>query len=215
MTYNYIFKIIVVGNNNVGKSSIIRTFEDGFYDSTYHSTIGIDFSIKILQLENTCVKLQIWDTAGSERFRSIVNNYYRDCIGIFIVFDKTNRKSFESVTSWYENALEHVTHTPEELTFVLVGNKNDLQPQQVSEAEIEELAKNLNMTYFDASAQTRYNIDEMFMNMAEKIYEKVENNIVFLEPEHKKITPFHIVDRSPSISSVSLKRHMGKCCVII
>tara|TARA_B100001029_G_C15047209_1_gene448029 strand:- start:1335 stop:1967 length:633 start_codon:yes stop_codon:yes gene_type:complete len=208
--FKYIFKLIIIGNNNVGKSSIIKSFNNDYFDQKYHSTIGIDFASKIIKLEdNTVVKLQIWDTAGTERFKSIVRNYYRGCIGGIIVFDVTNRQSFDNVIMWYNDLLMHTNKKAGELTILLVGNKNDLEKRVISQSEASNLAYDLKIPYLETSAKLNENIDEIFYTVSDNIYEKIKNNEVFVE-EHKIFNKFQIKESNSS----SRLKNITKCCVI-
>ena len=208
--FKYIFKLIIIGNNSVGKSSIVKSLNGDYFDCQYHSTIGIDFASKILTLSDDApVKLQIWDTAGTERFRCIVRNYYRDCIGGIIVFDITCRRSFGNVKSWYVDLLEHTNKTPGELTIVLVGNKNDLDNRVVSEEEAESLASELGMSYIETSAKLNTNITNLFHLVSENIYNKIINDEMEVD-ESVMINRFNIAEST----STSRFRKLASCCVI-
>ena len=208
--FKYIFKLIIIGNNNVGKSSIVKALNGDYFNHQYHSTIGIDFASKILTLsDDTPVKLQMWDTAGTERFRCIVQNYYRDCIGGIIVFDITSSRSFGNVKSWYDDLLNHTNKNPGELTIVLVGNKNDLDNRVVSEAEAKSLASELGISYIETSAKLNTNIINLFHLVSNNIYNKIINNEVEVD-ESIMIDKFKIAE---SIST-SRFRKFASCCVI-
>ena len=208
--FEYIFKLIIIGNNSVGKSSVVKAFNGDYFDCKYHSTIGIDFASKIVTLsEDTEVKLQIWDTAGTERFRCIVQNYYRDCIGGIIVFDITSRRSFGNIKSWHNDLLEHTNKNPGELTIVLVGNKNDLDNRAVSEEEAELLASELGISYIETSAKLSTNIYNLFHLITENIYNKIINNEIDVD-ETIMVKKFKI---AKSISTSRFRMLTG-CCVI-
>tara|TARA_B100001123_G_C15334006_1_gene1032153 strand:- start:4309 stop:4992 length:684 start_codon:yes stop_codon:yes gene_type:complete len=225
--YHYIFKLIVVGNNNVGKSSIVKSFTNHDFRKEYHSTIGIDFSSKIIQLkrrkrdndnitdiENQFpVKLQIWDTAGSERFTSIVRNYYRNCLGIFIVFDVTDRKSFNKVQSWYEDVITYSNKEIHELSIVLIGNKSDLEIKRVvSYEEAIELASHLKIHYIEVSAKYNINIPDMFQYVSNDLFSKIENHQIQLDDSIKPNMKFLELKEQPSVSH--FRKLTGNCCVI-
>jgi len=208
--FKYIFKLIIIGNNSVGKSSIVKAFNGDYFDHQYHSTIGIDFASKILTLsDDTPVKLQIWDTAGTERFRCIVRNYYRDCIGGIIVFDITSRTSFENVKPWYDDLLKYTNKNPGELTSVLVGNKNDLDNRVVSETEANTLASDLGMSYIETSAKLNTNITNLFHLVSDNIYNKIINDDIEMD-DSIMINRFNIAEST----STSRFRKFASCCVI-
>ena len=184
--YNYLFKTIIVGDNGVGKSSIIRTYIEDTFVINYNSTIGIDFHIKVVEHDNKKIKIHIWDTAGTERFKTIVRSYYKDCIGCVVVFDITNRTSFDNVHKWVEDVYTH-TNTNKKMEFILVGNKCDLMDRQVAYNEGHDLALQYNMIYIETSAKNRYNIDSVYQRLTECIYDKIisgeiklDNNIISL-----------------------------------
>ena len=208
--FKYIFKLIIIGNNSVGKSSVVKSFDGGYFNHQYHSTIGIDFASKIVTLnDNTPVKLQIWDTAGTERFRCIVRNYYRDCIGGIIVFDITDRKSFENVKTWHNDLLKYTNKNIDQVTILLVGNKNDLDNRIVNEIEANELARELGMFYIETSAKLNTNITDLFHLISENIYKKILNNELDIDV-HIALNNFKISENT----STSRLRKLTNCCVI-
>ena len=121
-TYDYLFKILMIGNPFVGKSSIFTQYVDNSYSDLTFSTMGVDFKIKTLKINNKYIKLQLWDTAGQERFKTLTRSYYRGSHGIIIVFDITNRDSFNNIRNW----LYEINNHSENICNILVGNKIDL-----------------------------------------------------------------------------------------
>lgn len=158
-------KVIFVGEQGVGKTSIIRQFLYNTFDAQYQATIGIDFVSKILQVNNGAVKLQLWDTAGQERFRSLIPSYLRDTAASVVVFDLTNRRSFDNITHWVEEVWKE---RGEEVVIVLVGNKSDLAENRVvTPEEANKLAAELKIAlYIEASAKTGAKIEELFARLA-------------------------------------------------
>ncbi|XP_041055310.1 ras-related protein Rab-39B-like isoform X3 [Carcharodon carcharias] len=136
----YQFRLIVIGDSTVGKSCLLRRFTDGKFSDVSDPTVGVDFFARLVEIEpGKRIKLQLWDTAGQERFRSITRSYYRNSVGGLLVFDITNRRSFEHVRDWLEEAKMHVQ--PYRIIFLLVGHKCDLATQRkVSKEEAEKLA---------------------------------------------------------------------------
>ena len=133
--YEYLFKIILIGNSGVGKSSILQQYMNHVFDSNYKITIGVDFLMKSLVINNQIVKLQVWDTAGQERYKSMVASYYRGAHVALIVFDLTSHRSFEALPSWIEAFYKS---GPEQKNTILIGNKKDLiNERQVTKEEVE------------------------------------------------------------------------------
>ncbi|XP_003743772.1 GTP-binding protein ypt2 [Galendromus occidentalis] len=166
------FKILVLGDSNVGKTCIVHRFcDERFYD-TYISTIGIDFKQKIINLDGTPVKLQIWDTAGQERFRTLTTAYYRGAMGILIMYDVTNMDSFNHLTYWFRNVEENASP---DVVKVLVGNKCDATSQrQVEASQLAKMAEQLDIAHFECSCKQNINIQEVFITLARLIQKQKE-----------------------------------------
>jgi small GTP-binding protein len=166
------YKIIIVGDSSVGKSSILNYYVNKtFYDS-YDSTIGIDFKSKIINFDGKIVKLQLWDTAGQERFRSIIRSYYRSCNGAIIVFDLTSNKTLESINMWLDE-LKNYNKNDYPIPIILVGNKSDLCLDGISVVDKKNVNKildtNPNVTYIETSAKKGLMIDEIFLTLVKKL----------------------------------------------
>ena len=150
MSYDFIFKFIIIGDSNVGKSSLMTRF---IYDSMindYESTVGVDFGSKMIDLNNKKIKLQIWDTAGQESYRSITRSYYKNTACCLIVFDITNKKSFENISRWVD---ELYIIKPNPIIKTLIGNKYDMKnDRKVTYTDAINLAIKNDMEYFETSA---------------------------------------------------------------
>jgi Ras-related protein Rab-6A len=158
------YKVVILGDQSVGKTSIITRFLYNAFESTYQATIGIDFVCKVLPLPDRSVKIQFWDTAGQERFRSLIPSYLRDAAGCVVVYDVTNRKSFDSVEGWVNDAKRERP----DVVIALVGNKQDVEEskREVSEEEGNELARRLELSVFrETSAKTGKNIQEVIKDV--------------------------------------------------
>lgn len=170
MDYDNIFKIIIVGDSGSGKSNILLRYSDNCYCENYITTIGVDFKIKTIKFHDLLIKLQIWDTAGQERFASIVRNYFRDADGIFIVYDITNRQSFDHVSKWMNMINEN---SKSNAISYLIGNKSDLiEAREVSESEGKDLASSLGIRFHETSAKDNVNLDLIFNDMTEAIFNR-------------------------------------------
>jgi len=169
--YDYLFKLLLIGDSGVGKSCLLLRFADDTYTQSYISTIGVDFKIRTIELEGKTVKLQIWDTAGQERFRTITSSYYRGAHGIIIVYDVTDRDSFNNVKHWIQEIDKYAADGVKKL---LVGNKCDLQSKKaVSYDEAKELADSLGINFMETSAKNSHNVEQAFQMMAAEIKQKV------------------------------------------
>ncbi|KAK8790629.1 hypothetical protein WA588_002378 [Blastocystis sp. NMH] len=158
------YKLVFLGDPGVGKTSIITRFMYDTFDSTYQATIGIDFLSKTMYLEDRTIRLQLWDTAGQERFRSLIPSYIRDSSVAVIVYDLTNRASFEATKKWLSDVR---AERGEDVVIILVGNKTDLSDsRQVSTDEGDALAKELNILFIETSAKCGYNVSALFRKVA-------------------------------------------------
>ena len=176
--YDFLFKLIIVGDTLVGKSSLLSKYVDDLFLEDIEPTIGVDFKVKTIKVKEKYIKLQIWDTAGREKFHNIIISYFRGSSGILLLYDITNKESFKNISKWIKI---NETSTSMENIKVLVGNKCDLDDNRVvSEEEGKRLAKDYDMIFFEASAKTGKNINEIFYSLVTKI--------VNLENEKSQIT---------------------------
>ncbi|XP_063933922.1 ras-related protein Rab-1A-like [Zophobas morio] len=165
--YDFLFKLLLIGDSGVGKSCLLLRFADDTYSETYISTIGVDFKIKTIVLDGKTIKLQIWDTAGQERFRTITSSYYRGAHGIIIVYDVTDQTSFDNVHTWLKEINRYAN---ENVNKLLIGTKNDLTSKKVVDYETaKDCADKLNITFMETSAKTATNLNEVFTTMAREI----------------------------------------------
>ncbi|KAL9715335.1 GTPase Ryh1 [Leucoagaricus gongylophorus] len=157
-------KIVLLGDQSVGKTSLITRFMYDTFDNTYQATIGIDFLSKTMYLEDRTVRLQLWDTAGQERFRSLIPSYIRDSSVAIVVFDITNRQSFMSTAKWIEDVR---SERGNDVIIVLVGNKADLSDKrQVTLEEATAKAAQLNIMFMETSAKAGHNVKSLFKKIA-------------------------------------------------
>ena len=172
------FKLVFLGEQCVGKTSLITRFMYDSFDSTYQATIGIDFLSKTMYLEDRTVRLQLWDTAGQERFRSLIPSYIRDSSVAVVVYDITNAKSFQQTTKWIDDVR---TERGSDVIIMLVGNKTDLaDKRQVSMEDGEKKAKELNVMFIETSAKAGYNVKQLFRRIAQSL--PIADNL----PDHKE-----------------------------
>ena len=174
--YDYLFKIVVIGDSSVGKSSICTRYTKGFYNDTFITTIGVDFECHTVTVDDKVVKLQIWDTAGQERFIAITNSFYRGANGIVIVFDVTNWESFENIQKWLKEVELREPNVPYKL---ILGNKCDQKSKRnISFEAANEFANKLNIPYLETSAKDAVNVDQAFYNMAAELKTQIVANLL-------------------------------------
>eukprot|EP01122_Echinamoeba_exundans_P006395 TRINITY_DN1788_c1_g1_i1.p1 TRINITY_DN1788_c1_g1~~TRINITY_DN1788_c1_g1_i1.p1 ORF type:complete len:210 (-),score=60.08 TRINITY_DN1788_c1_g1_i1:126-755(-) len=173
MPYKFLFKYIIVGDTAVGKSCLLLQFTDKRFQPQHDLTIGVEFGSRTITIDNNQIKLQIWDTAGQEKFRSITRSYYRGAAGALLVYDITRRETFEHLTTWLEDCRKYSSPN---IVIILVGNKIDLEAnRQVTREEGETFAQKNGLYFIETSAKTAENVDEAFIKTAKEIYQKAEN----------------------------------------
>lgn len=169
-SYDLLFKLLLIGDSGVGKTCILFRFSDDAFNNTFISTIGIDFKIKTISLRGKKIKLQIWDTAGQERFHTITTSYYRGAMGIMLVYDITNAKSFDNIAKWLRNIQEHANEDVEKM---ILGNKCDMDDKRViSKEKGESISRENGIRFLETSAKTNVNIEKAFVDLAESILDK-------------------------------------------
>lgn len=166
------FKFLLVGNGNVGKTSIVRRLCRGDFISNPETTIGVEFMTKLFDIDGNQVKLQIWDTAGQEKYRSVGKAYYRNAIGVLLVFSLTDHVSFEKLEEWISDVSQYC-HPKAHM--ILVGNKSDLtDARTITQDEIRKFAEGRSLQYIESSAKTGSNINECFYQVAKAIYDGIK-----------------------------------------
>ncbi|KAF7290587.1 Ras-related protein Rab-18 [Mycena indigotica] len=168
------YKLLLIGNSSVGKSSLLLRFSDEQWlpEDESSATIGVDFRVHKMEVKGKKVKLSIWDTAGQERFRTITSSYYRGAQGVILVYDVSNRESFDALPRWYS---ELEASLSDKVVKILVGNKVDKEfSRQVSTAEAEAYAARMNSLFVEASAKTAANVKEAFTQCVERIMDQPE-----------------------------------------
>ena len=172
INFHYLLKYVIIGDSGVGKSNILLQYINGKFNEDFKATVGVEFGAKNIEINGRIYRIQIWDTAGQENFRSIARAYYKNSICACIVYDITSRNSFNSVQSWIDDCTKQ---TPRNILLLLIGNKNDLNDKrEVQYEEGEEIAKKKNMIFLETSAKTGNNIDKIF----EKSVKKIDQNII-------------------------------------
>jgi len=203
MSYDHLFKYIIIGPSGVGKSCLLLQFTDKRFHTDHDLTIGVEFGARMVPIDGKQIKLQIWDTAGQESFRSITRSYYRGAHGALLVYDITRRETFNHLKGWLTEVREH---SNKEMIIMLIGNKSDLEHKRaVTYEEGRLFAEEQGLVFMETSAKTASNVDDAFLQTAKKIYEKVKEGIVDMEPSTpvKKVTP------NPATTQ---EKKTGGCC---
>ncbi len=169
MTYDYLFKVIAVGDGAVGKTSITLRFSTGTFRDSYIMTIGVDFAVKTIDVGTTegakKIKLQIWDTGGQERFSYVRPLYYKGAMGGLVVFDVTQVESFQNIPKWFEEVKKNRGNIP----LILVGNKVDLPDRKINGEQAKEIAKKNGVQYLETSAKTGESIERIFLELSKSM----------------------------------------------
>ncbi|KAL1523736.1 hypothetical protein AB1Y20_018665 [Prymnesium parvum] len=166
-SFDHLFKVLLIGDAGVGKSSLLLRFTDDSFEEHMASTIGVDFKVKTVVVGGKTAKLTIWDTAGQERFRTLTSSYYRGCHGIILVFDVNERETFNHLQQWLEELDMYAT--VQNAAKLLVGNKIDLQQREVTVEEATAFARKQAMMYVEVSAKTRAGVRQAFEEVVQKI----------------------------------------------
>ena len=171
-SYDQKIKIMIIGESLVGKTALITRYTNNSFSGSYLTTVGIDFQTKIININDKAIKVELWDTAGQERFRNIAKNYFQSSDGFLIVYDITNKSSFEKLSFWNEQVN---LNAPEKTKYIIVGNKKDLEEKREVQTEVgENFAKENNVKFYETSAKDGTNVNEVFELLAKEIIEDGE-----------------------------------------
>lgn len=188
--YDFLYKLVIVGDTGVGKSSLLLRFADNQFYENYLATIGVDFRFKTMNIDGKMVKFQIWDTAGQERFRTITSAYYKGSHGILLVYDMTDGQSYEDVDKFWLQEVDNYAEKDVEL--YLIGNKSDLvERRAIPAATVEEYCKKKKMTHFESSAKEDEKVSDIFIDFARKMMRKNDAKQQTAKKEDNKPTVLH------------------------
>ena len=202
--YDEKFRLMLIGNSNVGKTSIIKRFCKNKFINSFISSVGIDFETKYVKIGDKTINLQIWDTAGQERYKVLAKNYFNQSDGFIIVYDITDRKSFDDVANWIEQIKEYAGEYTKN---IIVGNKLDLEKmRKVEKDEGKELAEKYGYIFFETSAQSGKNIDKAFDSLTKNIL--ADDN--FISASRKLSQSSSIKEKD--IRTVAQANRRKKCC---
>ena len=193
------YKIILIGDSCVGKTAILRRYIYNIYEETTISTLGISFAFKEVTLKNKIkIKLKLVDTAGQERFTSLASSYFKNANGVLFVFDFSNLKTFQDIEHWI-NIFEESNNRKDKVIKYLIGNKYDLEDKKIDQEMIDDFLKTNNYNFKKTSAKDNINIEELFQEMSEKLYEFQSNK----ETKQQNIT----------LTTKKIKRERGNDCI--
>ncbi|CAH1176366.1 unnamed protein product [Phaedon cochleariae] len=211
--FDYQFRLILIGDSTVGKSSLLKYFTDGKFAELSDPTVGVDFFARLIEVKDgTRIKLQLWDTAGQERFRSITKSYYRNSVGALLVYDICNRASFEHIPLWMSEARRHIE--PHRPVFALVGCKLDLinngGQREVSKEEAKAFSDQYGLFHVETSAKNGMNVEEAFRSVTQEVYNRIQTGEYKIEDGWDGIKTgfarpngldFNLVEAEPAKSS--------------
>ena len=190
-------KLMVIGETRVGKTSLIKKYTRDIFGGTYLTTVGIDFQEKIIKIDDKSIKLQIWDTAGEERFRNIAKNYFNTSDGFLLVYDITSKETLDKLDYWYEQIKENA---PENTKYILVGNKSDLEnKREINIKDGDIFAKKYNINFFETSAKEGTNVHKVFEMLSSEIMRDIN------QKGHKNKEASQVLKKNKKTSK-------AKCC---
>ncbi|KAI8341179.1 GTP-binding protein [Chlamydoabsidia padenii] len=218
--YDYLFKLVLIGDSGVGKSNLLSRFTTNEFNLESKSTIGVEFATKNIEIEKHTIKAQIWDTSGQERYRAITGAYYRGAVGALLVYDITRKTSFQNVTHWLKELREHADPN---IVIMLVGNKSDLSEtnRAVTTEEGGALAEQEGFLFMETSALDATNVENAFATVFNTIYSNVPKKQVNADQAQTGPTGDRIQLRPPSVRSMTRgggddeskeKKSSGGCC---
>jgi len=211
--YDYLFKVVLIGDSGVGKSNLLSRFTRNEFNLESKSTIGVEFATKSIQSDGKTIKAQIWDTAGQERYRAITSAYYRGAVGALLVYDISKRISYDNVSIWLKELRDHADPN---IVIMLVGNKKDLRHmRQVQTEEAKEFCKQHKLFFIETSALADSNVATAFETILKEIYRLISRKtIVGGEGAPSSFTPSgtSIVITEENTTHTTTPSEGKKCC---
>ncbi|KAL1406441.1 Rab GTPase ypt31 [Vanrija albida] len=207
--YDYLFKVVLIGDSGVGKSNLLSRFTRNEFNLESKSTIGVEFATRSINVDGKTVKAQIWDTAGQERYRAITSAYYRGAVGALLVYDIAKHSTYENVTRWLKELRDHADQN---IVIMLVGNKSDLKHlRAVSTDEAKGFASEQQLSFIETSALDASNVEAAFQNILTDIYRIVSSKSLESGGDVIKPTDGQTIIVTPTADDGGAKQG-GKCC---
>ncbi|XP_050545506.1 ras-related protein Rab-11A isoform X2 [Daktulosphaira vitifoliae] len=207
--YDYLFKVVLIGDSGVGKSNLLARFTRNEFNLESKSTIGVEFATRSIKVNKKVIKAQIWDTAGQERYRAITSAYYRGAVGALLVYDIAKQLTYQNVERWLSELRDHADQN---IVIMLVGNKSDLRHlRAVPSDEARAFAEANNLSFIETSALDSTNVETAFENILTEIYNIVSQKQMRDPPEGDTIRPTNIepIDVKPTVNSDNVRK---QCC---
>ncbi|KAL1919875.1 uncharacterized protein VTP21DRAFT_1807 [Calcarisporiella thermophila] len=205
--YDYLFKVVLIGDSGVGKSNLLSRFTRNEFNLESKSTIGVEFATRSIQVDGKTIKAQIWDTAGQERYRAITSAYYRGAVGALLVYDITKHATFENVGRWLKELRDHADSN---IVIMLVGNKSDLRHlRAVPTEEAKQFATDNGLSFIETSALDSSNVELAFQRILTEIYRIVSSKALESSGDVVRPTGGQTIQVTPTPDDV---KPGGKCC---
>lgn len=208
--YDFLFKVVLIGDSGVGKSNLLSRFTRNEFNLDSKSTIGVEFATRSIQVDNKTIKAQIWDTAGQERYRAITSAYYRGAVGALLVYDISKNTTYDNVTRWLKELRDHADSN---IVIMLVGNKSDLRHLRgVPTDDAKNFAAENHLSFIETSALDATNVELAFQNILTEIYNIVSTKSFADDgPDGKKLDP-RGDGMNISLSKEGTKEESKGCC---
>ncbi|KAI7900334.1 GTPase Ypt3 [Cokeromyces recurvatus] len=207
-SYDYVFKLVVVGDSGVGKTNLLGRYVHDTFDFGSKSTIGLDLTIKHMMIKGKKIRVQIWDTAGQERYRSITKRYYRGSVGACLVYDITKRESYDNISRWLNEFKMNEAHP--DSVIMLIGNKSDLQDKRtVTQEEAMNYAKEHGLLFMETSALESTNVELAFDSVVNNVFDKLSGKIATMDDKRAEIMRGQAIDLNPPLNTDS--KHPNQC----
>ena len=207
--FDELYKIVLIGDSGVGKSNILSRYIHDEFSIDTKTTVGVEFGSKIITISNKKLKIQLWDTAGQEKFKAVTNIYYKGAKGALIIYDITRRETFENINKW----ILELKNNEDNVIIILIGNKSDLEENREVDYDIgKNFAEENNMIFFETSALSGRGVDNVFNNTCQKIYENIQKDYYDLNDETCGIKKGENISEYIDISSNNEVKRNKKCC---
>ncbi|CAK9302834.1 unnamed protein product [Gordionus sp. m RMFG-2023] len=206
--YDYLFKVVLIGDSGVGKSNLLSRFTRNEFNLESKSTIGVEFATRSIQVDGKTIKAQIWDTAGQERYRAITSAYYRGAVGALLVYDIAKHLTYENVERWLKELRDHADNN---IVIMLVGNKSDLKHlRSVPLDEAKLFAEKNGLSFIETSALDSTNVENAFQTILTQIYTNISQRQIRDSPDDDHAPSSNV--QTISVAPTDVQSKKNKCC---